>query len=322
MNSNCQNEDSNYTIISIVIVCFFLLFPFLFYIYISFTNSYNGNCTNTSNQKENYTSSKKIALLFLIYDEINNEDVWLKFLEGVDKSKYNIYIHYKTDKKSSNFEKYKLRNSIPTKWGDISLVKAQNLLLKEALKDPLNEYFIFLSNSCIPLKKFDQIYNRLSSKGNFSYFNKGNDSQVFPRCDNLLKFTDVKNIKKASQWSILNRKHADLLTRDEDIYLKWYSDSDAIQVPDEHAYITYLFSKGLEGELILTDNLTAGATTFTLWGDMDYKYKDNTKNNNPRYYEDISDEEIEYLINSPCFFGRKFKKDFGNKSNLLKKIWY
>ena len=308
MNSHSQNED---TIISILVVCFFLLFPFLFYL-----------LRNINNKKENYNSklNKKIAFLFLIYDEINNEDIWLKFLEGVDKSKYNIYIHYKTYKKSENFDKYKLTNSIPTKWGDISLVKAQNLLLKEALKDPLNEYFIFLSNSCIPFKNFDQVYNKLSAKNNFSYFNKGNDSQLFPRCNQLLKFTDAKNIKKASQWSILSRKHADLLTRDEDIYLKWYSGNDDIQVPDEHAYITYLFSKGLEGELILTNNLTEGATTFTLWGDMDYKYKDNTKNNNPRYYEEISDEEIDFLFNSPCFFGRKFKKDFRNKNTLLKKL--
>ena len=53
---------------------------------------------------------------------------------------------------------------------------------------------------------------------------------------------------------------------------------------------------------------------------MDYKYKDLTKNNNPRYYEEISDEEIEYLFNAPCFFGRKFKKDFKNKNKILNKL--
>ena len=98
------------------------------------------------------------------------------------------------------------------------------------------------------------------------------------------------------------------------IYLKWF---DGSQIPDEHAYITYLLSKGLETELILTNNLASGATTFILWNDMDYKYKDLTKNNNPRYYEEISDEEIEYLFNAPCFFGRKFKKDFKNSDNIM-----
>ena len=52
--------------------------------------------------------NKKIALCFLIYEEIYHEDLWYNFLKNVDKKKYNIYIHYKTNKPLKYFEKYKL----------------------------------------------------------------------------------------------------------------------------------------------------------------------------------------------------------------------
>ena len=58
-----------------------------------FNNNTNDNNTNDNNTNDN--NSKKIALCFLIYEGINHEELWYKWLENVDKSKYNIYIHYK-----------------------------------------------------------------------------------------------------------------------------------------------------------------------------------------------------------------------------------
>jgi hypothetical protein len=53
--------------------------------------------------------------------------------------------------------------------------------------------------------------------------------------------------------------------------------------------------------------LTNNATTFTNWSDMDYKY---VGNESPKYYKNISNEELDYLINnSKCFFGRKFYRE-------------
>ena len=116
---------------------------------------------------------KKIAFCFLIYDSINHEDLWYLFFKNVNKDKYNIYIHYKDNKPLKYFEEYKLSNCIETSYGDISLVLAQNLLLEEAIKDNNNEHFIFISNSCIPLKNFNYIYNFLT-KDNYGYYNKMN----------------------------------------------------------------------------------------------------------------------------------------------------
>ena len=64
---------------------------------------------------------------------LGHEELWHKFLENIDKSKYSIYIHFKKDIPLKYFNKYKIRNCIETKWGEVSLVLAQNVLLKHAL---------------------------------------------------------------------------------------------------------------------------------------------------------------------------------------------
>ena len=120
----------------------------------------------------------KIAFLFLVYDEIAHEDLWAKFFEGADPSLYTIYIHYKNNKKLKHFEKYKLRNCIETKFADISLVHANNLMLREALRDEQNKKFINVSQSCIPLKSFNYIYDFLT-RDDKAHFSCSKKTQVF-----------------------------------------------------------------------------------------------------------------------------------------------
>lgn len=258
---------------------------------------------------------KKIAFCFLIYDIINHEDLWNIFFNNVNKNKYNIYIHYKTDKKLKYFEEFKLNSCIKTKYADISLVMAQNILLEEALKDINNKHFIFISNSCIPFKSFDYVYDFL--KEDYSYFNITQQYECFPRCNETLKFIDKKYIQKAGQWCILNRKHSELITNNKE-YIKWFNYSST--VPDEHCYITYLYFRSLENEIISTPNLANDATTFTNWKGMKYKYP---SKNGLKNYISITNEEINYLLNSKCLFGRKFTikcNDFLNNKDYINKI--
>ena len=241
---------------------------------------------------------KKVAFLFLIYDIINLEELWNIFFTNVEKEKYTIYIHFKKNVALKYFEEYKLNNCIQTAYADISLVCAQNILLEAALKDKNNEHFIFLSNSCVPFKNFDFIYNKLDISK--SYFNITPQEQCFPRCDCLLNRVEKKNIQKASQWCILNRKHAEFL------YCINYENFQTIYAPDEICYITTLFINNLQNELITTPNLPNNATTFTNWNDMDYAFP---STHGLKNYTFISEEEIQHLVNSKCFFGRKFMKD-------------
>lgn len=262
----------------------------------------------------------KIAFLFLIYDMINHESIWHRYFhnfEGIGKNRYNIYIHYKadTDVRLEFFDEYKIDKSkiIDTKYADISIVKAQNILLKEALKDTKNTHFIFLSGSCIPLKSFEYLYHHLDTA--YSYFHVADPDDCFPDCEVALQYIPKRHIKKASQWSILNRKHGALLVGsdssggDDDpsnTYLRWFKDTYA---PDELCYISYLsyvYNQSLDVEIIATsyDSPPEVATTFANWEDMNYTFVSERELKN---YKSISEEELEHLLRSKSLFGRKFK---------------
>jgi hypothetical protein len=258
---------------------------------------------------------KKIALCFLIYEEIYHEDLWYEWLNNIDKNKYNIYIHYKNNKPLKYFDKYKIKENIETCWGCIGLVLAQNAILREALKDSDNQHFVFLSDSCIPFKKFNYIYDYLDISK--SYFNMSPDSQVFPRALLALKYIKKENLKKAAMPSIINKKHAKLFVNNNENMQIWFKD---INITDEIIYISLIYHNNLQNELITTPNLAADAIIMSQWTDMS-NYKDfpnsiKTKTT-PCEYKYISPEEVNYFINSKSLFGRKFLKNCGGLDYLI-----
>ena len=241
----------------------------------------------------------KIAFCFLIYDVINHEDIWNIFFNNVDKNKYNIYIHYKYNKPLKHFEKYKLNNCIETKYENQTIPLAYNILFREAFKDLDNYKFQIMSGSCIPMKSFDYIYNQLTLD-NYGYFNVCPQSQCFPNCNYLLNVIDKQFISKSHNWFVLNRNLVENLCFDDDFINKHYS---SIYAPAEYFYYTFIKILNLENEIITTQNVANDATTFTNWAGMDYKYP---VSNGIKNYSSISEDELLYLLNSKCLYGRKF----------------
>jgi hypothetical protein len=245
---------------------------------------------------------KKIAFCFLIYDSINQEELWNLFFQHVDKNMYEIYIHYKCNKPLKYFEKHKLDSCIKTRYADVSLIHAHNLLFKKAYDDGCCK-IISLSQACIPFKSFEYIYNFLT-KDDFAHFNIASQSQCFPRADRLLNYYDKNVIQKSANWFILNRKTAaSVLSCDKQQINNEYG---SIYAPEEHYFITNIFYNNLQDELITTPNLANDATTFTNWKDMDYTYPSNSGLKN---YSFIAEDELLHLMNSKCLFGRKFNAD-------------
>jgi hypothetical protein len=238
----------------------------------------------------------------LIYDKINNEELWNIFFKNIDKNKYNIYIHYKSDNKLKYFEEYKLDNCIETKYADVSLIHASIILFKKAYEEGCDK-FVLVSQACIPLKSFDYVYNFLT-KDDFGHFNIADKKKLFPRFNSLLDYYSENSINKSSQWIILNRKICEFIINcDKNKINKEYTN---IYAPEEIFFITLIFENNLQNEIITTQNLAKDATTFTNWHDMQYKYvsKKYLKN-----YDSIEKEELLYLLKSKCLFGRKFDKE-------------
>jgi len=237
------------------------------------------------------------AFLFLIYDTINQEELWNAFFSNVDPSKYTIYIHYKDNKPLKFFEKYKLSSCIETKYAHVSLIHAQNLLLYTALQNPNNYKFIFISQACIPLKSFDYIYNFLSSDNN-SHFSKMGGT-VFSHSDMILNYYPKY---KASQWCILNRNLASIFSNaDKDSIDTLYS---TIYAPEEWYYLTHIYNNKLEDQIIFHDDTTS--TTFTNWGQPSYIYNRKNCPTTLKTYKTIFLNELKHLINHlPHLFMRK-----------------
>jgi hypothetical protein len=246
---------------------------------------------------------KKIAFLFLIYDSLNLEELWNIFFKNVDANKYTIYVHYKFNKPLKYFEKYKLINCIETKYDDQTIPLAYNVLFREAYKDDNNYKFIILSGSCIPFKSFDFIYDKLT-KDHYGYFNVCPQTQCFPNCNSLLNVIDKNLISKSHNWFILNRKLVESLCFDKDDFLNKHYNN--IYAPAEYFYYTFIKFLNLEPEIITTLNIANDATTFANWEGMDYKYPSNRGLKN---YTFISEEEINHILTSNSFFGRKFTRE-------------
>lgn len=259
---------------------------------------------------------KKIAFLFLIYDEIENECLWNNFFRTISSSRYSIYIHYKFDKPLHFFESHKLKTPVPTEYAESSLVKAQNLLLREGLKDPQNERFVFLSNSCIPLKPFDYTYESLFSN-ELCRFNAAKEEHIFERDRgrNLARAFGRGNVKKASQWSILTRPIARILSASDDM-LDACFEPGRKELADEYFYLSYLYYLAKQDQIKQSYYSAADCSTFEFWDDKTYEFRDNFTSTHPekwdrrlKTYFSISADELNYLLNAPCYFGRKFGKD-------------
>lgn len=242
---------------------------------------------------------RKIAFCFLIYDEILNEDLWYDFFKGVNPDKYSIYIHYKENKTLGWFEKFKLHKDkiVPTKYADISLVRAHRRMFEEAYLDKDNYKFINVSHACIPVKTFDYIYDKMTRDNN-SYFNLCAHESSFPRASSTLKYLPKEKIYKSHQWFIVNREHVKLFI-DRKGEEHFFED---VYAPEEHHFVTVV-KNNLDKDVVYMDDLALGATTFTNWYD-----EDDIKN-----YSSISYQELLTLINSDCLFARKFAKNFSVK---------
>ena len=254
-------------------------------------------------EQQREDAPKKIAFCFLIYDSINHEELWKKFFKNVDQKKYTIYIHYKENKPMKYFEKYKLPKCLDTRWGELSLVKASNMLFKTAYEDdPQNYKFILLSNSCIPLASFDKIY-KIMTRDNYGYIHDSGED--VNNQDTKIYRSAPKRFGKCSQWVILNRKMVKNTAFIEESKLNlWYSD---VFAPDEIYYYTSLKHKNMMDQIRITESSRpTEATTFALWSDDGYPFP-NRGPGKPKMYEDISLDELMYLYNQPCLFGRKFK---------------
>lgn len=262
---------------------------------------------------EKYNNDEKIAFIFLTIGEIKQYKIWELFFKS-GKDRYNIYVHPKfPDQINSFFNKYIIKKLVPTSWGDVSLVKATNILIEEALKDTSNKKIVLVSDSCIPIKSFDYIYNKVfEDKTSWFNYYSPNLLEGSTTHYNRIKSLDpaIKNHAYIhEQWMILDRQHADILNKNTH-YITYFIKNSLF--PDEMYYITMLnlLHKNIKNELKFKmtsrlNYLKHDYITFAKWYDTKtkllYMY-------HPYEFNKMEKEDIEKIKNSKALFGRKFAK--------------
>ncbi|KAL8166506.1 hypothetical protein V2J09_008005 [Rumex salicifolius] len=197
-------------------------------------------------KKYPYVRTPKIAFMFLTKGPLPLAPLWEKFFMG-NEEHYSIYIHslpsYNEEFPSTSvFYKRHIPSQL-SEWGKMSMCDAERRLLANALLDISNEWFILLSESCIPLSNFSSVYKYIS-KSRYSFMGAVDDPSVYGRGRYHPSMTPEVNLtewRKGSQWFEVSRKLAFNIIQDKTFYPKFdeFCRPHACYV-DEHYFPTML----------------------------------------------------------------------------------
>lgn len=185
---------------------------------------------------------------------------------GIDRQHlYSVYIHappkFRGYRTHSLWNGRLIQHRIATQWGSHSLVEATRHLIWEAFRDPLNQRFVLLSESDIPLYDPLTMWQQLMAEPN-SRLDTCKHSKTSPwRWDPKMETDNFKFYmwRKSPQWIAIIRSHAELVLRDEEVYRKfekhcwsawdqpnnrWFRECFS----DEHYFATLLAVEGKDGE--------------------------------------------------------------------------
>ncbi|XP_050214625.1 glycosyltransferase BC10 [Mercurialis annua] len=187
----------------------------------------------------------KIAFMFLTKGPLPLAPLWEKFLKG-HGGLYSIYVHSLPTFEakfppSSVFHGRQIPSQV-AEWGKMSICDAERRLIANALLDISNEWFILLSESCIPLYNFTLIYNYIM-KSKYSFIGAFDDHGPYGRGrynENMAPEVNITQWRKGSQWFEINRRLAINIVEDTKFYPKFEEFCKPNCYVDEHYFPTML----------------------------------------------------------------------------------
>jgi Core-2/I-Branching enzyme len=206
-------------------------------------------------------SADKVAFLFLTRAGHHQPAMWEEYWSGQED--YTVYAHLADPEARGSgwLACARIADRISTSWGDVSLVRVQMALLRAALKDPANGFFVFCSESCVPVRPFRELQRilKLDPRSRFGWKPWSVVEKADPqKALRPLKATRLPRTRWIfhSQWILLNHEAASLLAEDD--LTPWF---EGVFAPDECYPGTVLNAKGypLNERVVNTD------VTWTDW---------------------------------------------------------
>ncbi|CAD5332714.1 unnamed protein product [Arabidopsis thaliana] len=187
----------------------------------------------------------KIAFMFLTMGPLPLAPLWERLLKGHEKL-YSVYIHSPVSSSakfpaSSVFYCRHIPSQV-AEWGRVTMCDAERRLLANALLDISNEWFVLLSESCIPLFNFTTIYTYIT-KSEHSFMGSFDDPGAYGRGryhGNMAPEVSIEQWRKGSQWFEINRELAVSIVKDTLYYPKFKEFCQPACYVDEHYFPTML----------------------------------------------------------------------------------
>jgi len=239
----------------------------------------------------------------LTYDDIERTDVWKKFFENIDKSRYELFLNPKNKNlicKNNLFKDKIIKNPYKnTERGTFSLLIAQDRLLRQAFNNKEIMHFIILSHNTIPVKSFEKLQHFLSNKQ--SVFNY----EISTIAEHTIRYETIKTpkFKKTDfcfqdHWCILSRKDVSILLND---FEKIKNIFGKMSVPEEHVCVNYLI------HYKNVSDIHKSKLTHIIWEKKVFCYNNKYcwEEYNPKIFEKIESKDIP----DDCYFLRKVDKN-------------
>lgn len=253
------------------------------------------------------------------------------------EGKYSIYVHasLQGELKSSWTSHVFIGHAIPSQkveWGKIDMVDAERRLLTHALLDMNNEFFVLLSESCIPIQSFGYIYKKLmaATTSFVDSFQDPGPHGVGRYLDKMMPEIQKDQFMKGAQWFAVNRRHALLILADSLYYRKFkdfckQGNEFRNCYPDEHYVQTFL-------HIVDPQGISNWSVTFVDWSERKWHPRSYRKgdiklhtlqqiqviNESVHVTSDAKNQEFKHSCTwggkkGPCYlFARKFLPETGD----------
>ena len=242
----------------------------------------------------------RVAFLFLTHDLHQHPGIWEEYWRG-HGDRIAVYGHAKERRwlslpgRGGWLAAAQIAEQVPTEWADVSLVRAQLALLRAALAELRNRFFVFASESCIPVRPLRDLLRLLSFDGRSRFRIQTLDDVLVSHPHKAARATPAARIPAGrwrfhSQWTLLNREAAELLAANAAM-LDCFAGTHA---PDECAFGTILNAAGYPVE----KKVAGQDLTWSRWLSPESPHPETIYLTTPELLGDI--------ISSGCFFARKF----------------
>ncbi len=208
-------------------------------------------------------SQPRIGVCFLISNRFETLPLWSKWMQSNDVKGFIHYSNTSSEEKEEiiSFSKSTnsdIVNSIPTKWGTSSLLKAEAILYDAAAKIDSIAYFWLVSEKTAPIVSVPYLMSYTSdilrSKTQIAPIDDPNQYNyelykiVSPKIAvNQLKFANQFKYINAAHWQRIRNYVNEMVNMIPDD-LHWSKDNEKMMHPDEFVIPTYLVHMGCELE--------------------------------------------------------------------------